>query len=159
MNTTHSEICAIGVTVVDATRIEVFASVFNADLVDYLNRDFVAGLTPLIERDAWNQPDYVDVALETFGGKQSGIPRGGIPSPVFYNKDLFDEAGLPYLPTDWADVSWAWDTILVSAQALTKREGSVPHSTASSLVQRSTGIRGPCFGEHGYSPMTHATVG
>ncbi len=117
---------------------EVFASVFNAGLVDYVYRDFVTDLTPLIERDAWDQSDYFDVALETFtfGGKQFGIPRGGIPSPLFYNKDLFDQAGLPYPPTDWEDESWTWDTMLEYAHALTKREG--PRTTQYGIVIGST---------------------
>jgi ABC-type glycerol-3-phosphate transport system substrate-binding protein len=33
-----------------------------------------------------------------FGDKQFGIPRGGVPTPLFYNKAAFDEAGCPIRP-------------------------------------------------------------
>lgn len=41
------------------------------------------------------------------GGKLYGLPRDVAPfGLVFYNKDLFDRAGVPYPPADW---SWAYE--------------------------------------------------
>jgi multiple sugar transport system substrate-binding protein len=101
---------------------EVFASVFNQGLVDYAYNDMVVDLKPYIDVDKLDQSDYFQVALDTFtfGSRQFGLPRGGIPTCFFINKDLFDEEGIPYPPTDWEDETWTWDTMLETAQALTK---------------------------------------
>lgn len=100
---------------------ELFASVFAAGLVDYVYRDFVEDLKPLVDADELDLSDFFPVALETFtfGDKLYGLPRGGIPTPLFYNRDAFDEAGIPYPPTDWEDESWTWDVLLEYAKALT----------------------------------------
>jgi multiple sugar transport system substrate-binding protein len=101
---------------------EVFASVFTAGLMDYVYRDLLVDLTPYIQRDALDQSDFSPAALNTFtfGGKQYGLPRGGIPSVMFYNKDLFDAAGVPYPPADWEDPSWTWERMLEMARELTR---------------------------------------
>lgn len=41
---------------------------------------------------------------------------------LFYNKDLFDEAGLPYPPSN-PDEAWTWDEFREVAKKLTKKEG------------------------------------
>ena len=59
----------------------------------------------------------------TVNGKVLGIPRDTAPMAcVYYNKKLFDEAGLPY-PTD----DWDWNDLLAKAQKLTKvdKDGKV----------------------------------
>jgi ABC-type glycerol-3-phosphate transport system substrate-binding protein len=54
----------------------------------------------------------------TVNGQVYGIPRDTAPfACVYYNKRLFDEAGLPY-PTD----DWTWNDLLAAAQHLTKRD-------------------------------------
>lgn len=47
-----------------------------------------------------------------------GLPRDGAPVAMFYNADLFDEAGVAY-----PDDTWTWETFLEAAKALTKRDG------------------------------------
>ena len=101
---------------------EVFASVFSQGLVDYAYNDMILDLKPYIERDSVDQSDFFDIAVETFtfGDRQFGLPRGGIPCCFFINTDLFDEEGIPYPPTNWEDDNWTWDTMLEYANALTK---------------------------------------
>jgi multiple sugar transport system substrate-binding protein len=95
--------------------------VFAAGLMDYVYKDMVTDLTPYIEKDKYDQSDFQSSAVQTFtfGKKQFGVPRGGIPTGIFYNKDLFDKAGLPYPPSDWEDPSWTWDKMLEYAKKLT----------------------------------------
>ena len=64
---------------------EVFASVFNQGLVDYAYNDMVTDLKPYIDVDKVDQSDYFQVALDTFtfGSRQFGLPRGGIPTCFF----------------------------------------------------------------------------
>jgi multiple sugar transport system substrate-binding protein len=47
-----------------------------------------------------------------------GLPKDFTPRAVFYNKKLFDEAGIPYPTNDWT-----WDEMVQTAVALTKGEG------------------------------------
>lgn len=56
----------------------------------------------------------------TVDGKLLAIPRDVAPfACVFYNKKLFDEAGIPY-PSD----DWTWDDMLRDARALTKKDAN-----------------------------------
>lgn len=51
--------------------------------------------------------------------KQYGIPINAYISLMLYNKDMFDEVGLPYPPTDYKDLSWTWDKMIDYAKQLT----------------------------------------
>ncbi|MBV7330479.1 substrate-binding domain-containing protein [Chloroflexi bacterium TSY] len=52
-----------------------------------------------------------------YDGKWYGIPRGGTGNQiVYYNKEMFDDAGVPYPE----DPKWTWDDFLETAQALTR---------------------------------------
>ena len=55
-------------------------------------------------------------------GKIYGISSCNVSPIMFYNKDLFDEAGLPYPPSD-PDKAWKWDEFVEIAKKLTKTEG------------------------------------
>ena len=75
----------------------------------------------LVDRDL-NVDDYfVEVFSENrYPDKQSGdmyaIPYAWVTPVLFYNKDMFDEAGLAY-----PDDNWTWDDFLAAAQKLTVR--------------------------------------
>lgn len=100
---------------------EIFASVFSAGMVDYIYKDMCVDLRPFIDRDKFDQSVFFPEAVQRFqySGKQFGVPRGGIPTVVFYNKDLFDKAGLKYPPTNFEDPSWTWDVMVEYAKKLT----------------------------------------
>lgn len=54
-----------------------------------------------------------------YNGTTYVLPRDYNPVVFFYNKDLFDAAGLAYPTNDWT-----WDDLLIAAQALTLRDES-----------------------------------
>ncbi|CAN5797660.1 sugar ABC transporter substrate-binding protein [soil metagenome] len=62
------------------------------------------------------EADFYPQAMEPFRwlGQLMCIPQNISSLVVYYNKDLFDEAGLPY-PVE----GWTWDDFLAAAQALT----------------------------------------
>lgn len=64
---------------------------------------------------------YLPGVLEPgqWNGKQYLLPKDFSPLAVYYNKRLFDEAGVAY-PQD----GWTWDDFLATAQALTKTDDS-----------------------------------
>ena len=63
---------------------------------------------------------YEDIAeLYQLDGKLYAIPKDYDTIGLWYNKTMFDEAGL-----DYPDESWTWDTLAEAAKKLTKEDGS-----------------------------------
>lgn len=74
-------------------------------------------LTPYIEKTKFPVEAYNQELLSTFmyKGKIYGFPRDNDTTVLFYNKTLFDEAGVAY-----PDYSWDWQRFLDAARKLTK---------------------------------------
>jgi multiple sugar transport system substrate-binding protein len=62
------------------------------------------------------------MALYNVDGTQYGFPVDAPNQQLFYNKTMFEEAGVEAPPADWADESWNWDAFLEKAIALTDSE-------------------------------------
>lgn len=82
-------------------------------------------ITPLDDLIAAEQVDlsvFEPKALEavTREGKLWALPLAHMPTLVFYNRDLFDEAGVEPPPTDWEDKSWTTDALLEKAQQIAR---------------------------------------
>lgn len=71
--------------------------------------------------DGWDNIPKAVQANASFDGKRYGIPTGTDGRVLFYNKDLFQKAGLP---TDWQPKSW--DDILAAARKLKTVQGVTP---------------------------------
>ncbi len=91
--------------------------------VTFATRDVFLGLNAFIKDDKkFAVDDFFVPIIDRFtvGGQIYAIPRDVAPfACVFYNKDLFDQAGLPY-PTD----DWTWDDLLRIAKILTKHDAT-----------------------------------
>lgn len=63
-----------------------------------------ADLEPLIDAAGFDMSPYEASAdvYRNAGGELEGIPFAIFPAAIFYNTDLFDEAGLPYPPAAYA---------------------------------------------------------
>ena len=71
--------------------------------------------------DGWAQiPDAVQNAL-SFDGERYGVPQGADGRVLYYNKELFAQAGLD---EEWAPESW--EDILDASRALKKLDGVTP---------------------------------
>lgn len=57
--------------------------------------------------------------IYSLDGKQYAIPKDYDTIALWYNKTLFDEAGISY-----PDETWTWDTLKEAAKKLTKPDGS-----------------------------------
>lgn len=78
------------------------------------------GLTMPMDDIIANDPDYVQALPDSLmnmgriNDKQHYLVAGENPICLYYNKDMFDAAGIEY-PTD----SWTWDDLMEAAQKLT----------------------------------------
>lgn len=93
------------------------------NFVTYARAGALLDLDPLAASDPDHDPDRVyPRALEAFkyNGKQYALPTTFSTVVLFYNKKLFDDAGVPY-PTS----SWTWADEKAAAEKLTDRAKGV----------------------------------
>lgn len=84
---------------------------------DFVSQKALLDLSAFIKRD-FKPEDYFWSVLDSsfnLDGKYYGIPFAWVGTVLFYNKKLFDDAGLSY--PKWG---WTWDEFLKDAKALTK---------------------------------------
>ena len=78
-------------------------------------------LEPLMTADEdFEMTDFYPGTLEKFqwDGGTWGIPTSASYMVIFYDKDLFDNAGI-----DYPEAGWNWDDFLAAAEATTLRDG------------------------------------
>ncbi len=63
-----------------------------------------------------------------FRGKLLALALTHSPLVIFYNKDVFQKAGLPEPTHKWDDARWTWDALLELSRKLTK-PGASPEAT------------------------------
>ncbi|WP_434969856.1 ABC transporter substrate-binding protein [Microbacterium sp. bgisy207] len=95
------------------------ADVFDVDAGSFPNIQASGALAELTDVDA---SAYRTSVLETYAvdGAQYGLPTSFSDVVLFYNKDLFDAAGVEYPTSDWT-----WDDELAAAEALTDTAAGV----------------------------------
>lgn len=84
---------------------------------DYQARDVLLDLQPLIERDGYDLGQLADQGVGVFktaDGKQYGLPRDLNVGVLYYNKKMFDTAGIPY-----PDDTWDWAKLSEVGKQLT----------------------------------------
>lgn len=81
------------------------------DLTDYFNNEFV--LTEFIPSA---------VSIMQINGRIYGVSSCTVSPVLYYNRDIFDKAGLPY-PPKRSEQAWTWEEFLVVSQKLTIVEG------------------------------------
>ncbi|MDF2717070.1 MAG: hypothetical protein K0R28_3995 [Paenibacillus sp.] len=79
-------------------------------------------LTPLIKQQGYDlgkiEPAAVDMMKQLGGGQIYGLPAFMAPSPLYYNKDIFDKFGVPYPQGEIT-----WDELYDLAKRLTRKDG------------------------------------
>lgn len=104
------------------------ADVFSIDGIwvgEFAQADYIQPLSEIHEGTAdWEGWDQISEAVQqnmSFEGARFGIPGGTDGRVIYFNKELFAEAGLP---EDWQPTSW--DEILEAARALDQLDGVTP---------------------------------
>ena len=84
---------------------------------DYQSRGVLLNLQSYIDRDGFDLAGYYGASLVCYQTPEGyfGLPRDIQPSVMYFNKDMFDEAGLAY-----PDENWTWDDLVEAGKALTK---------------------------------------
>jgi multiple sugar transport system substrate-binding protein len=87
---------------------------------DYQSRDVLLDLKPFIDRDHYDLTQLADQAVADFTTPegQFGVPRDLNVVALYYNKKMFDTAGIPY-----PDESWDWNKLVDVAKKLTITSG------------------------------------
>ena len=96
---------------------------------DYQSRGALLDLKPYIDRDGYDLGQLADQAVADFTtpGGQFGLPRDLNVVALYYNKKMFDTAGIPY-----PDASWDWAKLTA-------------HVTNIDFISRTATIRSPTF--------------
>ncbi len=92
----------------------------NIQFPVYASNQAFLDLSPYLQSSTMVQAqDFYPQTLEGFQwqGQIQGVPRDASNLVFFYNKDLFDQAGLPYPTADWT-----WEQFLETAKKLTRDE-------------------------------------
>jgi multiple sugar transport system substrate-binding protein len=79
-------------------------------------------LTSLVETDPLLSSALPETRYYYAPGKIAGLNTAVEATLLFYNRALFDQAGLPYPPSDPAK-AWTWEEFLAAAQKLTTDAG------------------------------------
>lgn len=102
----------------------------------YMRNDILLDLTDRIASSEKLEMDKFPSEIKTlyqYDGKTYAVPKDVDTIALFYNKTLFDEAGL-----DYPDDTWTWDDYYDAAVALTKEDGS-QYGTAMSPTNNQDG--------------------
>ena len=89
---------------------------------DYAKNGYLLDISDMFEDgrvDLTKFPQHV-IDIHTVNGTLWGIPKDFDSIAVFYNKDMFDAAGVDY-PSD----DWTWDEFIEIAKALTDAENGI----------------------------------
>jgi multiple sugar transport system substrate-binding protein len=101
---------------------DVFELNFES-FVSFASKGVLLDLNPLASEDAdFDASVYYPRAYDAFSfqGMQLGLPETFSTVVLFYNKDLFDQAGLDYPAADWT-----WDDAVAAARELTNPDAGI----------------------------------
>ncbi len=85
----------------------------------YAAEGVLENLDPYIQKSGYDLNDYWGGLLESakYQGSVYGLPRDNEVNILYYNKDLFDKAGVKY-----PDENWKWEDLLAAAEKLTVKD-------------------------------------
>ncbi len=104
-----------------------FATLYNWP--SFAERGIFLSLDDYIEQDSFDLEDFYEQIVtpyrydgDTFGaGALYGLPKEIAIRAMYFNQDIFEEAGITEKPTP--DDVWDWDRFIEMTQAATKEEG------------------------------------
>ncbi len=109
----------------------------------YARKNTLLDLDSLVKETNFDVSDFFPQVLRAFKyqGKLYGIPKDFTTQVMYYNKDLFDKAGVPYPTRDWT-----WDDMLDAA-----RKTSIDFDKDGRLDQFGLQFSGGLVGVYGFA--------
>lgn len=95
-----------------------FFATYVGDLGQRVNAGFIQPITDRFNAENYNMDDLLDSAVIRYGEDIYSVLAAVTPQVLFYNKNMFDAAGVSY-PTD----EWTWADMLEAAKKLTIKDG------------------------------------
>lgn len=94
------------------------------DYRTFQKKGVLLDLTPYFKEE-YSIDDFIPSAasIMQIDGKIFGVSSSTVSPVLFYNKKLFDEAEVPYPPSD-PQKAWTWDQFVEVAKKLTKKKGN-----------------------------------
>ncbi|MFJ7724695.1 ABC transporter substrate-binding protein [Neobacillus sp. NPDC097160] len=94
----------------------------GAHVVQYAEGKVILPLSDMAKKDNYSLENYPKslIDLYTVDGKVYGIPKDYDTTGLWYNKTIFDDAGVPY-----PDETWDWSKLKVVAKQLTDKEKGI----------------------------------
>jgi multiple sugar transport system substrate-binding protein len=95
----------------------------QSGFVDYKMRGLTLDITPYMKD--FNNPNISESSLKIYNveGKQYGIPLNIYSSMIFYNKSIFDKAGVKVEQYKFGDPAWTWDKLVELGKSVSKDFG------------------------------------
>lgn len=111
----------LDVSLMSDSSIDVFLSLNDVLLKKRIDNGFAYPLDELFDDVGFNIEGDYDEAIEEkkIDGHYYSLPAKKMTSMILYNKDMFDENGIPYPSADWT-----YEEFLDTAKKLTKGEGN-----------------------------------
>jgi multiple sugar transport system substrate-binding protein len=128
-----------------------------------LEKKFLMELDPFIAKAGISKSTFFPTAVEQFSanGKLYAVPRETSAIALYYNEDLFKQAGLKSPNDYFAEGKWTWDTYLEVAKKLTIDRGGRTADQAgfdpNSIVQ--WGTIAPVNMPYGLFPVVYSYGG
>lgn len=103
----------------------IYAPFSNRGYRYYASKGLSQELDDFVARDNMDLTDFHPDGLKGchWQGKLMALPLDLWPHLIYYNKTMFEDAGVEAPPTDWTDKTWTTEKYLEVAKALTKAEG------------------------------------
>lgn len=94
----------------------------GAHVVQYAEGKVILPLSDLAKKDSYSLENYPQSLIDLYSvdGKVYGIPKDYDTTGLWYNKKIFDEAGVPY-----PDDTWDWAKLKEVAKQLTNKDKGI----------------------------------
>ncbi|MFC5701885.1 ABC transporter substrate-binding protein [Cohnella faecalis] len=131
----------------------------DSGFATYMSMGAIKDLTPYIEKGVpeLETMDKDLLNIYRIDGKYYGIPLVSNATYLFYNKDLFDAANIPYPTTDWDDKTWTYDKMLEIAQKLTHDVGDIRKQVFGFSSNLTANAMAWSFGGDFFKPEAYTT--
>ncbi|KIL38954.1 hypothetical protein SD70_23170 [Gordoniibacillus kamchatkensis] len=132
----------------------------NSGFATYKKMGALLDLTPYVKKDqaALSTINQNIMNIYQIDGKIYGIPMLSIGSFLFYNKELFDKAGVPYPTVNWDDTSWNFQKMLENAKKLSSDIGNADKQVFGVFNSMSANLQSWMFGGDFFKPEAYTSA-